>query len=67
MSRSEWPATLQSRAAYSSANAITAMISMAVNRRPNLASNSGTDASIIASTSRTMMATISRTKREPTE
>jgi hypothetical protein len=38
-----------------------------VNSRPNFASNSGTDARIAASTSTTMMATINRTKREPTE
>ena len=67
MSRSEWPTTLQIRAAYSSANATTAATSITVNRRPNRASNSGTDARIIASTSTTMMAMISRTKREPTE
>ena len=40
---------------------------MEVNSQPNLASNSGTEARIIASTSRTMMATISWAKREPTE
>jgi len=34
---------------------------------PKRASNSGTDARIIAMTSMTMMQTISRTKREPTE
>ena len=65
--RGEWPATLQSRATYSSANAITAATSMAVNSQPKCASYSGTDASTVASTSRMMMATISRTKREPTE
>jgi hypothetical protein len=65
--RGEWPATLHSRAAYSSANAVAAPISMAVNSQPSRASISGTDARIIASTSITMMATISRTSREPTE
>jgi hypothetical protein len=40
---------------------------MTVNSAPNRASNSGTDARIIASTSMMMMETISRTKREPTE
>jgi len=65
--RGEWPATLHSRAAYSSANTMTAPTLTTVNRAPNRASNSGTDARIIASTSMTMMETISRTKREPTE
>ncbi len=65
--RGEWPTTLQSRARYSSANAITAPILTAVNRPPKRASYSGTDARIIASTSRMTMSTISRTKREPTE
>jgi hypothetical protein len=40
---------------------------MTVNSAPNRASNSGTDARIIARTSMMMMETISRTKREPTE
>ena len=65
--RSECPTTLHSRARYSSANATTAKTSMVVNSQPNVASNSGTEAKIIASTSRTMMATISWAKREPTE
>ena len=65
--RSECPATLQTRAAYSSANASAAAISIEVNRRSKLASSSGTDARIAASTSTTMSATISRTKREPAE
>jgi len=55
------------RAAYSSANAITAAISMVGDSQSILASNSGTDAKIIASTSMTMMAMISLTKREPAE
>ncbi len=67
MSRSEWPTTLQIRATYSSANAATAATSMVVKSRSSRASNSGTEARIAASTSTTMMATISRTKREPTE
>ena len=65
--RRECPTTLQSRARYSSANATTAETSIAVNSRPNRASKSGTEANTIASTSRTMMAMISRAKREPTE
>ena len=63
----EWPTMVQMRAKYSRPKARTAAISMAVNSAPNLASISGSEAKIIASTSRTMMATISRTKREPTE
>ncbi len=65
--RGEWPTTLQSRAMYSSANTITAPTLMPVSRVPKRESYSGTDARIIASTSRMMMETISRTKREPTE
>ncbi|OIQ63953.1 hypothetical protein GALL_545010 [mine drainage metagenome] len=65
--RGEWPTTLQSRARYSSPNTITAPILMAVKSPPKRASNSGTDARIIASTSRMMMETISRTKPEPRE
>jgi hypothetical protein len=44
-----------------------AVIFTVVNSDPNRASNSGTDASTMASTSRMMTATISRAKREPTE
>src|SRR6185295_15186203 len=65
--RSECPTTLHSRARYSSANTTTAKTSIDVNTQPNAASNSGTEAKIIASTSRTMMATINCAKREPTE
>ena len=65
--RGEWPTTLQSLARYSSANTITAPTLIAVNNPPKRASYSGTEARIIASTSRMTMATISRTKREPTE
>ena len=65
--RSECPTTLHSRARYSSANATTAKTSIDVKSQPKLASSSGTEAKIIASTSRTMMATISWAKREPTE
>ena len=65
--RGEWPTTLQSRAAYSIANTATAPTLMTVNRPPKRASNSGTDASTIASTSMMMMKMISWTKREPTE
>lgn len=65
--RGEWPTTLQSRAAYSSANTSTAPILMTVSKVPKRASYSGTDARIIAATSMMMMETISRTKREPTE
>ena len=66
-SRGEWPTTLHSRAKYSSANTSTAPTLITVNSFPNRASNSGTDARIIASTSMMMMPTIIRTKREPTE
>ena len=65
--RGEWPTTLQSRARYSSPNTTTAPILMAVKTRPKRASNSGTDARIIASTSMMMMETINLTKPEPTE
>ena len=67
MSRRECPTTLQMRARYSSANATTAAASIVVNNRCSFASYSGTEARIAASTSMTMMTTISRTKREPTE
>ncbi len=65
--RGEWPTTLQSRAAYSSANTIAAPTLMAVNSVPKRKSNSGTDASTIASTSMMMMQTINWAKREPIE
>ena len=58
---------LQIRARYSSANATTAATSTVINSRWNLSSYSGTEARIAASTSMTMIVTISRTKREPTE
>lgn len=67
MSRSERPTTLQSRAAYSSAKAMTAETSIAVNSHQNRASISGTDARIAASTSTVMIAMTSRTNRAPTE
>ena len=65
--RGEWPATLQSRATYSSANTITAVTSMAVNSQPNFASYSGRRPAPSPAHPRMTMATISRTKREPTE
>ncbi len=61
------PVPLQSRAAYSNANTVTAPALTAVNSIPNRASNSGTDARIIVSTSMMMTQTISWAKREPTE
>jgi hypothetical protein len=61
------PTTLHSRAAYSSANTMSAMILIAVNKVQNRASNSGTEVSVIAVTSRTITSVMSRMKREPTK
>ncbi len=65
--RSECPTTLQSRASIFQRERHDGGDFDRREQPAERASNSGTDASIIASTSRTMMATISWTKREPTE
>lgn len=65
--RGVWPATVQSRAAYSSANTITERMVTAENNTPNCASSSGTEARIIAATSSTMTPMMIWMKRDPAE
>jgi hypothetical protein len=67
LARKECPAALQIRARYSSAKVATAARTTAVSSLPSLASISGTEASITASTSATMRMMTSLAKREPAE